>query len=132
MVKIVMGKKPAMGVPPIQGDSEGVTRRLKILEERLTTTRNKIQVLEQNMLHKQKSAYAEAKTQSFEITELKKEVNEVRDKILILVKELEQFAKKEEVGVLKRYIDFWNPIRFVSKNEVEDVVRQAIEKIRKE
>lgn len=131
-----MGKKPAAAkssaVPSAAKDLEGTARRLKIMEERFANMRSKVQVLEQNMLHKHKNFFVEIKTLNMELTEVKKEINELKDKIIIMVRELDSFAKKEEVHILKKYIDLWNPVKFVSKREVESIVHEVIEKMRRE
>ena len=69
-------------------------------------------------------------SKAISITEIKKEINELKDNMLRLVKELETFAKRENVDILRKYIDLWSPVNFVTKNEVEDIVRETIDKLR--
>jgi predicted nucleic acid-binding Zn-ribbon protein len=109
-----------------------MSRRVKILEERYTNIRSKFQVTEQNMINKNKNFFSEIKTLNLEITEIKKEMNEIKDRMVSLLKELEAFAKKENVDILKKYIDLWNPVSFVTKNEIEAIVREVIDKMRRE
>ncbi len=153
MVKIVLGKpKPQVpGAPPSSGgglfgskqsapqidagvkeEVSSINRRLKLLEERYTNIRSKSQLMEQNMLQKNKSLFNEIKTINLELSELKKEITEIKDKILIILKETDGFARKEHVDILKKYIDLWSPMNFVSRNEIEDLVLDALEKIRKD
>ena len=154
MVKIVLGgKKPQQGMQSqgnfgspfgakkapvpvdnlnIKEDIGSLNRRVKMLEERYTNLRGKFQVTEQNMLTKNKNFFTDIKTINLELTEVKKEINEIKDKMLSLLKELESFAGKEQLDILKKYIDLWNPVKFVSRNEVEDIVREVIDRMRKE
>ena len=152
MVKIVLGKPhpnnnganmnmqagngnrqiPAMPDMDVKQDVNGLSRRLKVLEERYTTTRGKIQVLEQNMLQKNKSFYTDIKSINLELTDIKKEIGEIKDKIVMVIKEIQGFAKKENLEVLRKYIDLWNPVQFVTKESVEDIVKEVIDKIRSE
>ena len=135
---VSMGKNPgSSNMPPannfnVNEDVSGINRRVKVLEERYTNLRGKFQLIEQNILHKNKTFFTEIKTLNLEITEVKKEINEVKDKILVLIKELESFARRESVDILKKYIDLWNPINFVTKNEIEVIVREVIDKMRRE
>ena len=57
---------------------------------------------------------------------------EIKDKILELVKELKTNAKRDEVKVLEKYINYWNPAKFVTQNEVEAIVKEIIKKIKAE
>lgn len=120
-------------LPPtdMKEDVNNASRRIKMLEERYTNMRSKFQVLEQNMLHKNKTFFTEIKSINLEMVETKKEINELKDKIMILIKELDSFARKDSVEILRKYIDLWNPVNFATKNEVEDIVREVIDKIRK-
>ena len=135
MVKIVLGKQSqqALAQPmPFGDDSSSMNRRVKILEERFTNMRNRTQVVEQNMLAKHRNFFTEIKTLSLEMIEIKKEINEIKDRVVMLAKEMEVFARREEVEILRKYIDLWNPVKFVSKNEIETIVREVIDKMRRE
>ena len=137
MVKIVIGKKPHHGGPQNPGQNQEVTnvtedhssigRRVKVLEERYTNLRSRFQLMEQNMLRKNKNIFTDIKTLNIEISEMKKELGEIKDNMLGLLKELEAFSKKEDVDMLRKYIDLWNPMNFVTKNDVEDIVSHAID-----
>ena len=135
MAKLTLGRAPSNQNPPkteMREEFNSLDRRMKIIEERYTNMRSKTKVMEQNMLTKNKTFFTEIKALNVEMTEVKKEISELKDRISSLVKELEAFAKKENVDILKKYIDIWNPVNFVSKNEVEEMVTEVIEKIRKE
>ena len=107
-------------------------RRLKMLEERLTNLRSKLQVTEQNMIQKNKLIFEDIRATSLELTDIKKDIQELKEKVLWLVKEMQDFAKREQVEMLKKYLDFWNPFKFVTKNDVEATVRDVIDKMRRE
>ena len=136
MVKIVIGKKPNQGGQQKQGQYQAVGnvtedhgtigRRVKVLEERYTNFRSRFQLMEQNILRKNKNIFTDIKTLNLEISDMKKEITEVKDNMLRLLKELEAFSKKEDVDMLRKYIDLWNPMNFVTKNDVEDIVKEVI------
>ena len=112
----------------ISSDIVNLSRRVRILEERNTNMQNRMEIIEQNMLSRHKHVTTELKTMLFELSELNKEVNELKNKMLLFVKELQMTAKKEEIGILKKYIDLWEPVNFVTHGEVEDLVQQAVQK----
>ena len=43
------------------------------------------------------------------------------------VGELKSSARKEDVEVLKRYIEMWNPVNFVTEGNVEKLVDDRLE-----
>ena len=109
-------------------DIGNLSRRLRLLEESFGNLRRSLQLTEQNMLSKNKSFSTEIRTTASDIGEIKKELNDVKEKILEMVSELETNAKKEEVKILEKYINMWNPIKFVTQNEVEQIVKEILEK----
>lgn len=112
----------------VQEDISNVSRRLRTLEEGFTNLRRALQVTDQNMLGKHKVFATEIRTISSDISDIKSNINELKEKILEMVNELEETAKKEEVKVLEKYINFWNPVKFVTQNEVDAIVRDVLQK----
>ena len=103
-----------------------ISRRLKVLEGRYTSLRNKSTVTEQNMLSRNKMLSTEIKTTNSDLHELRSEINEIKDRIMLIIKELQDSAKKDEVKVLERYINLWEPVKFVTRKEVEEIVKDMI------
>ena len=111
----------------VYNDINSVSRRLRLLEEGFTNLRRFFQVTEENILAKNKHFSAENKTLNSDINEIKKDLHEVKDKLLLVIKELQSVARKEEVKVLEKYINLWNPIKFVSQNEIEQIVNEILD-----
>ena len=107
-------------------DVSEISRRLRILEERYTNIRNRIQVMDQNMLLHNKKQTTDIKTIDSDISDLKKEINDINEKISLIVKELNDSAKKEDIEVLQKYINLWDPMNFVTRKEVEKLIKEII------
>ncbi len=121
--------KAAQPQPDLKAFSEdigNISRRLRMLEEGFTNLRRTLQVTEHNMLEKNKLFSTDIRTLTSDISEMRKEIDEIKDKIIDIVGELEETAKREEVKVLEKYINFWNPVKFVTQNEVEEIVREIL------
>ncbi|MEK6827755.1 MAG: hypothetical protein AABX78_00230 [Nanoarchaeota archaeon] len=112
----------------ITTDMNTLSRRLRLLEEGFTNLRRFFQVTEENMIAKNKHFSAEIKTVASDINEIRKEIQEIKDKLILVIRELQTVARKEEVKVLERYINLWNPIKFVTQNEVEQIINEVLEK----
>jgi hypothetical protein len=109
-------------------DIGNLSRRLRLLEENFTNQRKALQVTEQNMLGKNKVFATEIRTINSDISDIKQELAELREKMLEMVRELNEAAKREEVKVLEKYINFWDPVKFVTQNEVEGLVKEIMKR----
>ncbi|MEK6808102.1 MAG: hypothetical protein AABY14_00275 [Nanoarchaeota archaeon] len=126
--KHMFGHKPGMNNDIIQlsNETKDIGRRLRTLEERYSNLQTKTQIIEQNMISRHKQLSTEVKTINTEINEIKKEVLDVKDKILLIIREIQTYSKKEEVKVLEKYIQFWEPLNFVTRNEVKDIINEIL------
>ena len=50
----------------------------------------------------------------------------------LIIKELKLTAGKEEVLILKKYIDLWNPMNFATQRDVERLVEEKISQLKTE
>ena len=118
---------PPIAAPPSNQLNE-VVRRMRILEERYTNLRTRSQLTEQNMLSRNRSFSTEIKALISDIHEIKREIDEIKNNMLTIIKELQTTARREEVKVLERYVNLWEPVKFVTQDEVEDIVKGILAK----
>ena len=125
--------------PPEMPDLTGITseinslsRRLRLLEESSANLRRFMQSTEENIISRGKHYNAELKTANSDISEIRKELQEIREKLLLVIKELPSVARREEVKVLEKYINLWNPIKFVSQNEIDGIINEILDKREKQ
>jgi hypothetical protein len=104
------------------------SRRLRMLEERFVSLRKSLQVNQQDGLSKHKKSTIEIRNITKEIDALKKDFNSLQDKITLVVTEMQQLARKDDVVTLQKYINLWEPIHFVTRNEVQRVVEEVLSK----
>ncbi len=111
----------------VKEESNVVARRIRVLEEQFTNLRRKTQVIDQNMISESKKSSTDIKMINSEINDIKRMLNDLETKMLLLIKELKLCAKKEDVNYLQKYVTMWEPIKFVTKKEVEMIVKDAVE-----
>lgn len=97
---------------------------LRILEERYNLMRSKSQLSEQNMISLEKSVNKDFKVLSDELTELKHSINDLMDKLRLISEELKNLVDKDEFRVLDRYLDMWQPMNFVTHNELARMLEE--------
>lgn len=105
----------------------GMNSRLRILEEGYINLRKKVQVSDQNMLSSNKKLAEEIKTINADVLDIKHEIADVKEKMLEVIKELKSCAKEEDVKVLEKYIELWQPLNFVTRNEVKKIVKEILD-----
>jgi len=125
------GAKPAPGPSPeITGLTEqlnGLAARIRVSEERFNELRKKVNFIEQNMLTNHKKLLGDVKTSNAEIDELRHKFEAVEDRVIMIIKELQLTARKADINVMKRYIEFWDPIKFVTADQVERIAREILD-----
>jgi hypothetical protein len=113
-------KAQVFDMTEVVSEVTNVSRRLRILEERYTNFRRKVQVIETNMLANQKKVMMEIKTVSSDVADIKNTLHEIENRMLMMVKELRTCAKKDEVQVLQKYLQYWEPLNFVTHKELDE------------
>jgi hypothetical protein len=105
----------------------GLAARIRVSEERFNELRKKMLFIEQNMLSNHKKAIGELKVSNEEIDELRHKLVDVEDRIITVIKELRLTARKSDMDVMKRYIELWDPVKFVTADFAEKIAREVVD-----
>jgi hypothetical protein len=106
----------------ISKNVNNVAANLRILEERYSTLRNKSQVSEQSMISMEKDIRADIRLLSDDLLDLKRNLSDIKDKLRLISGEVGNLVKKEDFKVVERYVDMWQPMNFVTRNELSKLV----------
>lgn len=110
--------------PQLAAELANINRRIRIIEEQLATLRSHIDMLDSSLVEKHKSSGEDIRTVQASVREIKAELKENRELFERIANKLADFASKENVKVLERYINFWNPLHYVTKQEVVDLIKE--------
>jgi|SRR3989344_396668 len=99
-----------------------LNNRVRTLENKYNLLGERLLIVNQNMIEEYKRLLNEMKILNSDLREMRQDIFLTQDAMRNTVKEMELFAKKEQVKVLERYIDLLNPMRFVTEDEVENLV----------
>jgi len=100
-----------------------IIARTRVLESKYSLFGERMLIINKNMIQEYKKLSKDIKSLEIEITELKSEVNNVKEIMKKMIKEMENFAQKESLKILEKYINFWNPINFVTQKEVLKMIK---------
>ncbi len=129
-ITLPFGKKPALPSQELLALSEVVrdsSSRLRVIEERYASLRKILQVNEQNTIKLSKDLRTEVKALSEEVSELKTDLSQMKDELKLVISEIKSTAKKEDVTLLEKYLNLWEPLNFVTQRDVEQIVRRMVD-----
>src|SRR3989338_3452451 len=89
---------------------------------KVNTLLREIDLVKNDTVKKNGELRKEIKVLNEEVLELKRGQEKMQKTMDLIIKELKQTAGKEEILVLRKYVDFWNPLTFVTQRDVERVV----------
>lgn len=106
-------------------------KRLQIVEERLDNLRDHLEILDNNLRENSKSQTEKINSIWETLKEFQEQLKENTELFHRLADRIELFATKEQVKVLERYINMWNPLDGVTRKEVEEIVDEKLKEKRK-
>jgi hypothetical protein len=118
---------PSAEVSGLSEQINGLAARIRVSEERMNELRKKLLFIEQNMLTNHKKVVSDLKLSNAEIDELRHKQTEVEDRIITIIKELRLTARKTDIDVMKRYIELWDPVKFVTADYAEKIMREMLD-----
>ncbi|MCX8147525.1 MAG: hypothetical protein N3D84_03595 [Candidatus Woesearchaeota archaeon] len=118
---------PSVNLMDISNQLNNLSRRLRILEERHTIIRKNAQLTDQTIIKLNKEIKNELSAIHSDFAELRRDFLDLKEKVKLIVKELIECAKTEDVKILEKYINIWDPIKFVTRSEVEKIVSDIVE-----
>jgi len=98
--------------------------RLKVLEERYTNIRKKTQMTDQNLLDFEKDINGELRSLNEDLLDIKRDTSEVNSNLVLMSSELNDSVKISDFKVVEKYVDMWQPMNFVTRNEFNKVMRE--------
>ena len=110
----------------IQSEVANVVSRLRLLEERHTNLQRKMHLIEEHLLTNTKEIKSELKITQSDMVELKRNVHEFADIIDRLTRSLEDFASRDDMKVMEKYINLLDPTNFISRAQLESEVKRQV------
>jgi len=97
--------------------------RVRVLESRYSLMRDRLFLINQNMLTEYKKLIKEIKYVNEELKTLKKDFDEAKGLLRNIILEIRGFAKKEDVKVIEKYVSFIDPLKFATEEDVIKIIR---------
>ncbi len=102
--------------------------RLRVLESRYSLMRERMVIINQNMIGEYKKSSQDLKEMNNDLNEIKKDMADLKDSMGKIIKELGLFARKSDVKVIEKYVTLWNPMNFVTEKDVLSIINKVGDK----
>jgi uncharacterized protein YoxC len=113
-----------------------VGARLRLVEQKIEGLRGHVQLLDNTLMEKHKSLVSDIRELQDNLRMIRADLDGQKELIDRLAKRMEVLASAEEVKVLQRYVELWQPLQFVTRAEVKALVQNVLKaagiKIKKE
>ncbi|MBW3020943.1 hypothetical protein KY334_06615 [Candidatus Woesearchaeota archaeon] len=93
---------------------------IKSIEDKMMNLDNRVNVIENNLIATKKTLNTESKALSSRILDNLKEIDLIKKSVTEVVADLKNFARVEEVATIRKYLDLWEPLNFVTREELDD------------
>jgi predicted nucleic acid-binding protein len=99
---------------------------LKMIEERFSTLKNKSQVSEKEIIEIEKDFESDMRIITDDVVEVKRQVRDISDKLRLMSQEIKNLAGKDDLKIIERYVDMWQPMDFVTRKELERMIEEKL------
>ncbi len=122
--------KPAE-MPPTSGfDPAKLYVWVKGLESKVNNLLREVDVLKNDFIKRANQLNKDFKTLSDDLLEIRHEQEKMNQKMTLIINELKQTAGAEEVLTLKKYVEFWNPLNFVTQRDLDKAIENKLAELK--
>ncbi len=104
--------------------------RVRTLENKYNLLAERLLVVNQNMIEEYKKVLREIKVLNEELREMKKDLFQMKDTFSNVIKEMQSFAKSDQIKVLEKYINLWSPLNFVTEDQLNKILDEKLKLVK--
>ena len=108
-----------------------VVEKQKTLETNLELAEEKINLIDYNSIENFKKIFEEIRDLKKENMPIKENIEEISETNKKIISQLKKVALKDEILKIEKYIDFWQPLEFVTKEKLKESQEELFHKIKK-
>jgi len=100
--------------------------RINDIEEKTRLLTEKLFTISQTILRQNDRSNKEIIIIKEDITNIKNDIDRLKETIEQVVSESSEFARREELKVLERYMKIFEPLKFATIDDVKRIVKKAL------
>ena len=109
-----------------------VSSRVRSLEGRYNLLRDRVLIVNTNLVDSYKRTHSDVHGLESDLKDIKEDMFRIKESLKHLLKELEQFARREDLKFLEKYINLWNPLKLVTESDVQRMIERYFEEKKEE
>ena len=98
--------------------------RIRVNEAKMANIRERLLVTDNNSIKEFRRVSSELKDVNQELKQIKTELFNLRETMRDMVKEFGNFARSQDLKILEKYINLWNPLNFTTEKEVIRLIKE--------
>lgn len=100
-----------------------ISRRLSLIENKMDGMQDHISLVDNNLIEKHKTAIGDIREMQSEVRSLQAQVAELSEFLKRIAGKMSDFASRDDFQVIEKYMDYWSPLAFTTKQEVENMIK---------
>ena len=104
------------------------SNRISAIEKKTNSIDDQLQIISADSIEKHKEVIKALRSAKDDVSKFRTELEEFEKQGERLITRLSEFASKDSVKVLEKYINLWTPIKFTTRHEVENLIESALAK----
>ncbi|MBD3319418.1 hypothetical protein GF342_05940 [Candidatus Woesearchaeota archaeon] len=107
---------------------KALSSRIAFMEDRYKAFDSRLRQLQKNLLDHHQELRRLIGDLDREMIRAQDDIDEINDRMKTLRNEILLRASKEDIEALRRYMDTWEPLKWVTADQVEEIVRDILKK----
>ncbi len=103
----------------------GIATRLKLAEERYANLSKRNHITEESLLSFEREMKSELRVLTRQVVDLRKRITEMDAKLDAMAGEVGSVVQKHEFITVARYLDLWQPMQFLTREEAKRLIDDA-------
>ena len=132
-MELTFGGKSGSAAKPAAVKSDFGSSKLYVwvkgLETKVNNLLREVEMLKTDFIKKSNEMKKDLKTMNVDVMEMKHDQEKTLEKMDLIIKELKKTAGMEEVETLKKYLDLWSPLNFVTQRDLDRAVDAKFEEV---
>ena len=100
--------------------------KIKDLEERHNMLKEKVMLISQSFLKEGDRISKEFALIKSDLRDVKMDMERMKEGVQHIIAESSDFARKEELSTLEKYMKIWEPLKFVKEEDVKRMIDEAL------
>ncbi|MFA5857051.1 MAG: hypothetical protein WC867_06830 [Candidatus Pacearchaeota archaeon] len=119
-------------IEPINALLVDFSTRLNEIEEKQRLIKERVLLIGENLVSTKEDYEKQEIDVKKQLTQINYDIKTIKQLNKRIIGELENFARKTEVGILERQMKMFQPLEMAKMKEVKELIKKEIENLKKE